>query len=356
MADLNITEPHIWCKATDHIPEQIELVQKLIDKGVTYETSDGIYFDTTKIDDYGKLANLQNQELKEGTRVDMGEKKNPHDFALWKWSERSEGHPEGSQLRQQRQMEWQAFGRAGFPGWHIECSAMSMKYLGEQFDIHCGGIDHVPIHHTNEIAQSETATGKKPWVNYWMHGEFLVINDGKMAKSEGNFITLESLKTKGINPLAYRYFVLQAHYRKQLNFSWEAIGAAEVGLKNLYSKVLELKNKEIKENKEIEKKFKEIINDDLNTSEALALIFSAIKENSISYNQLLDFDKVLGLGFAELQEEHVEIPHEVQTLLDARQKARDEKNYSKSDELRDEIKALGFEVEDTSEGQKIKKI
>ncbi|MBU2542036.1 cysteine--tRNA ligase, partial [Patescibacteria group bacterium] len=237
--DLNIEEPNIWCKATDHIPEQIKLVQKLIEKGVTYETSDGIYFDTTKIDDYGKMANLKNQKLKAGERVDMGEKKNTTDFSLWKWSSRhSELHPErptgseGSLSSPKRQMEWKAFGRMGFPGWHLECSAMATKYLGEQFDIHCGGIDHIPVHHTNEIAQSETATGKKPWVKYWLHNEFLNMANpstgaqGKMAKSAGNFITLDTLKTHNINPLAYRYFLLQTHYRKQLSFSWEALEAA----------------------------------------------------------------------------------------------------------------------------------
>ncbi|MBI2436679.1 MAG: cysteine--tRNA ligase [Candidatus Magasanikbacteria bacterium] len=351
LVDLHITEPKIWCKATDHIPEQIELVQKLIDKGVTYETSDGIYFDTTKIDDYGKLANLKNQELKEGARVDMGEKKNPHDFALWKFS------PEG----EQRQMEWTAFSRQGFPGWHIECSAMSMKYLGEQFDIHCGGIDHVPIHHTNEIAQSETATDIKPWVKYWMHGEFLLLDEGKMSKSADNFITLETLKTRNINPLAYRYFVLQAHYRKQLNFSWEALEAAQTGLNRLYETVRSWQNEESKIGcAEYEQKFLDFINDDLNISEALALMQKLIKSDYPIHAKkatLNKFDKVLGLGFAELKEEaEIEIPVEIQTLLDERSQARAEKNWGESDRLRDEIKKLGFEVEDTGDGQKIKKI
>ncbi|MEK7623556.1 MAG: cysteine--tRNA ligase, partial [Patescibacteria group bacterium] len=225
--ELNILPPDIWCKATDNIAEQIAMVQTLIDKGVTYETADGIYFDTTKISDYGKLARLRAQTLQPGKRVEMGEKRNPHDFALWKFS------PTG----EKRQMEWEAFGRKGFPGWHIECSAMSIKYLGEQFDIHCGGIDHVPIHHTNEIAQSETATGKKPWVRYWLHGEFLNIAETKMAKSGENFITLQTIKDRGISPIAYRYFLLQTHYRKQLNFSWEALQAAETGLGNLRDQV-----------------------------------------------------------------------------------------------------------------------
>ena len=205
LKELNIESPTTWCKATDNIPEQIELVQTLIDKGFTYETSDGIYFDTTKFPAYGEMANLQNQELEAGSRVEIGEKKNSHDFALWKFSKPEE----------KRQMEWEAFGRMGFPGWHIECSAMSSKYLGQHFDIHCGGIDHIPVHHTNEIAQSEAAFGEHPWVNYWMHGEFIVLkNDEKMSKSSDNFVTLNTLKEKGIDPLAYHFFLLQTHYRK----------------------------------------------------------------------------------------------------------------------------------------------
>ncbi len=367
--DLNIEKPDVWCKATDHIQEQIDLVQKLIDKDVTYETSDGIYFDTTKIDDYGKMANLKNQELKAGERVEIGEKKNPTDFALWKWSERhSELHPErpkGSE-GSQRQMEWNAFGKKGFPGWHIECSAMSMKYLGEQFDIHCGGIDHIPVHHTNEIAQSETVTGKKPWVKYWLHNEFLNMGTEKMAKSAGNFITLDTLKEKGINPLAYRYFLLQTHYRKQLNFSWEALEAAQTGLDRLYKETLKLSSPARGEVAEPVKqgevggvgaKFLEKINDDLNTPEALAIVWSALKNNQLDYSTLLEFDKVLGLGLANIKEkEKTEIPNEVQKLLDERAQAREAKDYKKSDDLRDEIKKLGFEVKDMSDGQEINKV
>lgn len=346
---LNIEEPNIWCRATDHIQEQIKLVQKLIDKKVTYETSDGIYFDTTKINDYGKMANLKNQTLQAGARVELGEKKNPHDFALWKFSQPNE----------KRQMEWDAFGKKGFPGWHIECSAMSMKYLGEQFDIHCGGIDHVPIHHTNEIAQSETATGKKPWVKYWMHGEFLVMGSDKMAKSTGNFITLDTLKEKNINPLAYRYFLLQTHYRKQLNFSWEALEAAQNGLSNLYKEVLKCHSRE-SANPEITKKFLEAINNDLDTPKALAIVWEGLKNNEIDYKTLLNFDKILGLELNKktLKQENKKttIPTEIQTLLDQRSEARKNKNWTESDRLRDEINELGYSVEDTKDGQKISKI
>jgi len=348
LQSLNIIEPDKWCKATDHIKEQIKMVQKLIDKGYTYETSDGIYFDTTKVEDYGKLANLKNQELKEGARVDMGEKKNPHDFALWKFS------PSGSP----RQMEWSAFGKKGFPGWHIECSAMSMKYLGEQFDIHCGGIDHVSIHHTNEIAQSEAVTGKKPWVKYWLHGEFLNMGSGKMAKSGDNFVTLDTLIQKGINPLAYRYLLLQTHYRKQLSFSWEALEAAQRGLERLYSEAIRLKKDKIEINgdKEIDDKFLNTINDDLNTPQALAVVWEAVNKKTIDYDTLIKFDEVLGLNIKDTKIQgynEIEIPNEIQKLLDLRQTARDEKNWSESDRLRDEIKKHGYSVDDTGEGQKI---
>jgi cysteinyl-tRNA synthetase len=340
-SDLNIEPPTTICKATDNIPEQIALVQALIDKGVTYETSDGIYFDTTTINDYGKLAQLEKQKLKAGSRVDMGEKKNPHDFALWKFS------PVG----EKRQMEWSAFGRMGFPGWHIECSAMSMKYLGEQFDIHCGGIDHVPVHHTNEIAQTETATGKKPWVNFWLHGEFLNIADAKMAKSGDNFITLQTLKNKGISPLAYRYFLLQAHYRKQLTFSFEALEAAESGLENLRERVL-LAPKNIAESESIKDSFLKAMNDDLNSPEALAILWSALKENKIDQKTILEIDKILGLKL-ETEKKAIAIPDEVLNILKLRKKARSEKNWTESDRLRDEIAKLGFVVKDTANEQHV---
>ena len=343
LTDLNIKEPKIWCKATDHIEEQIDLVQNLIDKNLTYETSDGIYFDTTKIEDYGKLALLDKQELKAGARVNMGEKKNPRDFALWKFSKKDET----------RQMEWDAFGKKSFPSWHIECSAMSIKYLGNNFDIHCGGIDHIPIHHTNEIALSEALIEKKPWVNYWLHGEFLVINEGKMAKSEGNFLTIESIKIKNISPLAYRYFLLQTHYRKQLNFSWKALEAAQNGLNNLRKTI-----KNIPENTTIDplirKQFQDAINDDLNTPEALAIIWTGLKNNNINLEMIIEFDKVLGLNLNEDKKE-VKIPEEVQELLNKRQKARDDKNFEEGDRLRDEILELGFIVDDSTEGQKLEK-
>lgn len=341
MAALNITEPNVWCKATDHIPEQIALVETLTDNGYTYTTSDGIYFDTTKDPDYGILANLRNQELKAGARVELGEKRNVHDFALWKFTAPGE----------KRQMEWFAFGQMGFPGWHIECSAMAMKYLGDHFDIHCGGIDHVPVHHTNEIAQTESATGKTPWVNVWMHGEFLKIEDAKMAKSGENFLTLQSLIDNGYSPLAYRYFLLQAHYRKQLAFSWEALDAAAEGLKRLRKQVQEMS---AMGEGEFLKKFEEKINDDLNIPEALALLWTGVKENNVSKEMAEKMDAVLGLDlFAKDHDAPMEIPSDIQKLLDARAAARAEKNWKESDRLRDGIREQGFEVEDSADGQRV---
>jgi cysteinyl-tRNA synthetase len=381
LADLNILEPDIWCKATDHIAEQIAQVQTLIDKDYTYETSDGIYFDTTKFPQYGEMALLHKQELQAGVRVDLGEKKNAHDFALWKFSSPNE----------KRQMEWKAFGRMGFPGWHIECSAMSMRYLGKHFDIHCGGIDHIPVHHTNEIAQAECAGANHPWVNFWMHGEFLLIDAGKMSKSDENFITLDTLIKKGYSPLAYRYFLLQAHYRKQLNFSWEALEAAEKGLNKLYeffSTRLPLDLLDDKENESYLKIIEEVkkdnntldystakrkleilieaISNDLNTPECLGLLNKYINEDfgsSISPSAwamvVHEIDKILGLNLREgaykiyNQKKNTIIPDEVKKLLDERETARTEKNWGESDRLRDEIAHLGFEVKDTADGQEV---
>jgi len=347
MQNLNILEPTVWCKATDHIDEQIDQVQALVDRGFAYTTSDGIYFDTTKIDDYGKLAQLEKQQLEAGARVDMGEKKNPHDFALWKFTKPGE----------KRQMEWEGFGKIGFPGWHIECSAMSMKYLGEQFDIHCGGIDHVPVHHTNEIAQAESATGKKPWVNVWMHGEFLLVDDpstgaqGKMAKSGDNFLTLARLREEGIAPLDYRYFLLQAHYRKQLGFSWDALKAAAEGLKTLRQRVSKIFIKNGGDPK-LSRAFFAAMDNDLHTPEALAILQSGLKNNQVSLEMITEFDKILGLDLLNHVEE-VEIPEDVNVLLEKRRKAREEKDWAVSDRLRDEIEHLGFVVEDTGGEQKI---
>lgn len=342
--DLNILEPSIFCKATDHIPEQIAMVEKLIEKGFTYTTSDGIYFDTTKVANYGELVNLQNQELQAGARVEMGEKRNPHDFALWKFS--AEGET--------RQMEWQAFGHKGFPGWHIECSAMATKYLGEQFDIHCGAVDLAPVHHTNEIAQTESVTGIRPWVKTWMHGEFLTVDGGRMSKSQENFLTLDLVKEKGFDPLAYRYFLLLAHYRKQLSFSWEALEAAQNGLHNLRNKIAQIPDHVAKDQHHSEA-FLSAINDDLNMPEALAVLWNGVKEGTLSLETVIHFDKVLGLNLHQPKITEEPIPVEIQKLLDERVTARDDKNWARSDELRDQIIAAGYELEDSKDGQKVKR-
>lgn len=340
--DLHILEPNTWCKATDHIQEQIDMVQTLLDKDFAYTTSTGIYFDTTKDENYGALAQLEKQDLQAGARVDMGEKKNLHDFALWKFTPENET----------RQMEWDAFGKKGFPGWHIECSAMATKYLGVQFDIHCGGIDHIPVHHTNEIAQTEAATGVTPWVNMWLHGEFLNVGGDKMSKSEDNFLTIQLLKDKGYDPIAYRYFILQAHYRKQLAFSWEALDAATAGLSRLRGKVTSLAENTQGDPK-VEHAFMDAINDDLNTAEALGILQQGLKDNLVSLEMITNFDKILGLNLRDHSEKEVEIPNEVQELLDQRQVARDNKDFELSDTLRDKIKEHGFNVEDTQNGQTI---
>ncbi|MBT4153485.1 MAG: cysteine--tRNA ligase [Candidatus Magasanikbacteria bacterium] len=341
IAQLNIIEPTIWSKATDHIPEQIAMVEKLTEKGHTYQTEDGIYFDTTSIDDYGKLVDVDKQELQAGVRVDMGGKKNPHDFALWKFTRAGET----------RQMEWDAFMRKGFPGWHIECSAMAQKYLGDQFDIHCGGIDHKPVHHTNEIAQTEASTGKKPSVQVWMHNEFLVLQgEEKMSKSGDNFMTLSKITEDGIPPLAYRYYLLQAHYRKQLAYSTEALQGAAQGLKTLKRLVAAIPDRSPGD-LTVTEAFMQAVNDDLNTPEALAVLFTALKRGSVSKEQVMQFDKILGLDL--LKQSIVNIPDDVQVLVDKRAAARTKKDFALSDALRDEIATHGFSVKDGSNGQEI---
>ncbi|MBS3073375.1 cysteine--tRNA ligase [Candidatus Pacearchaeota archaeon] len=352
---LNIQEPDIWCRATEHIKEQIELIKKLEEKGYTYKIeNDGIYFDTSKLKDYGKLAKLKKQNLKAGARIAFASgKRNITDFALWKFS------PEDSK----RQMEWPSPWGIGFPGWHVECSAMSMKYLGETFDIHCGGIDHIPVHHANEIAQSEVATGK-PFVNYWLHGNFLVLNKGKMAKSSGAFLKLQSLLEKGYEPLSYRYFCLTAHYRNELVFSWENLDAANAAFKNLKNKIREIKSNlcgsaRSSHVQEYKQQFIEAINEDLDIPKALVIFWKALKDNELSntekYGLIIDFDKIFGLGLDSIKEEEVIINEELKELIAEREKSRKDKKWKKADEIRDKIKKLGFIVEDSEDGPKLKR-
>ena len=345
---LNILEPDIWCKATDHIKEMLKLIEILEKKGYTYRTEDGIYFDSSKFKDYGKLAKLKKEKLKAGARIDIKNKKNITDFALWKFSPKDK----------KRQMEWKSkWNERGFPGWHIECSAMSMKYLGEHFDIHCGGIDHIPVHHTNEIAQIEGATGKK-WVNYWLHGEFLVLDKDKMAKSGENFIILKNLEEKGFNALDYRYLVLGAHYRKKLNFSFENLESARNGFLSLKERVKEFKKSKDEKGsiEEYEKRFLESIDDDLNMPKALGVLWELIKDKKIGgkkkYKVILDFDRVLGLGLNKVKEE--KIGKELLELIKEREKARKEKNWKEADKIRDRLKKRGVVLEDSKEGVKWK--
>lgn len=343
---LNILDPDEWPRATEYIQEQIDLIKILETKGYTYKTSDGIYFDTSRFENYNKLSHLDLETLREGARVEKNdEKKNPTDFALWKFS------PAG----EKRQMEWGSPWGVGFPGWHIECSAMSAKLLGDNLDIHCGGMDHINVHHTNEIAQSEAATGKK-FFNFWMHGAFLNIAGGKkMAKSAENFLTLENaLEKKNISPLTYRFAVLGTHYRKPMEYSEEIIKNAENGYQHLINQVRELGDKEGSVNQEFKNKFLEAINDDLNTPQALAVAQELLKSGLSREDKLatiLDFDKVLGLGLDVPGEEN--IPDDINELKIAREKARKDKNWEESDRLRDEIEKKGYVVEDGKDGMRI---
>lgn len=346
MKELNLNSPDIWCKATQHIKEMIELVKTLEKKGYTYKTSDGIYFDTSKFDNYLKLTGQKPEELKAGARIEIGEKKNPTDFALWIFAV-------GKHKNQI--MTWGSPWGKGFPGWHIECSAMSMKYLGHTLDIHCGGIDHIAVHHTNEIAQSEAATGKQ-FSRYWMHGEFLQVNLGKMAKSAGTFIILKDLKKKGIDPLSYKYLTYQTHYRTPLNFTWESLKSAQNAFDNLKSKILEIKEQagEKDISNEHIKQFECAINDDLNIPKALGVmnkLFKSDLTNKQKYATILRFDKIFGLNLGKIKAN--KIPVEIQKLAKERERARNIKDWSKADELRALSASKGYLIEDTAQGPKI---
>lgn len=349
LEDLNIIPPNKYCKATDYIKEQLNLIKILDKKGFTYTTSDGVYFDTSKLKDYGKLAQLKKQSLKKGARVGMKEKRNLHDFALWKLS------PKNSI----RLMEWDSPYGIGFPGWHLECSAIASAELGQPFDIHCGGIDHIPVHHTNEIAQSEAAYGK-PLANYWLHGEFLTVKDEKMSKSSGNFITLDTLKEKNFNPLAYRFLLLQSHYRKQILFNWKSLQAAQNGLENIFRQIASLKKGAARPDQKFKDRFVKIINNDLDTPSALALLQEVLKSNLPDKEKLatlLDFDRIFGLGFKNsLKKEKIRLPEEIKKIVKERDKARQEKKWKVSDELREELEKRGYRVEDTAQGSVISEI
>jgi len=350
---LNIKPPDIWVKATDTIKDQINLIKILEKKGFTYVIEDGVYFDTSKLKSYGRLWAKKKKKLKAGARVEMVPgKRNSTDFALWKFS------PKGVK----RQMEWKSPWGIGFPGWHTECVVMGVKNLGIPFDIHCGGIDHIEIHHTNEIAQAEAAYGKL-LARYWLHGEFLVLKKGKMAKSKGNIITLKDLIQKGFDPLAYRYLCLNAHYRSKLFFSWEALRGAQNSLENLYEKIREIRenyssnsiSRNLSSVRTYSKKFLNLINDDLNIPQALALMWKLIKDKKVpsseKYKLLLDFDKIFGLNIEKIKK--IKIPKKIRELVEQREKYRKEHYFKKADEIRKKIEGLGYRVEDTERGPRI---
>jgi len=345
-ATLNILPSDVLCRATDHIPEQIDLVRRLEAKGYVYKTADGVYFDTAKFPDYGKLMTREHLDgLRSGARVEENpEKKHRTDFALWKFS------PAG----QKRQMEWDSPWGKGFPGWHIECSAMAMRFLGETFDIHCGGIDHVAIHHTNEIAQSEGATGK-PFARFWMHGEFLLMNNAKMAKSAGGFVKLSDLAEKGFSPLDYRYHGFTAHYRKQLDFTWETLEASKTSRRRLRDAVLSLAGEPSKPAcAEYSSRFRDCLCDDLNMPAALAVVWDALKSDlpgGAKKTFLKEAETVLALDLFRHDGEKALDP-EVARLLVIREEARKRKDFQESDRIRKQIEMLGYVVKDGKDGVK----
>lgn len=347
---LNIDLPDIISKATDNIPEMLEMVKKIVSNGYAYETSNGIYFDVSKLDKYPVLSNNKVEGQEAGARIQVDkEKKNPYDFAIW--IKAPENHL----------MKWDSPWGKSYPGWHLECSAIGKKFLGEHFDIHTGGIDHVPIHHENEIAQSKGATGKIP-ANYWMHTEFLLVDGGKMSKSLGNVYTLDELQERNIEPLAFKLFCYTSHYRNKLNFTFEGVNASEKALGRLREGYIShINGKEIADKDKLEsykKRFTLAINDDLNMPLAMGIVWELIREEKKSpeYAKLLEeFDEVLGLDLKNYKKKSIEIPKDVQNLIEERIEARKNKDWKKSDTLRDMIKIKGFIVKDTPNGVEVEK-
>lgn len=350
LAKLNIGKPEIIAKATDHINDMIKYVEALVEKGYGYETSDGIYFDISKFREYGKLSGLDLEGQRAGARVDVNdEKRNPADFALWK------------KAPKEHIMQWESPWGMGYPGWHIECSAMSRKYLGDTFDIHTGGVDHIPVHHENEIAQSEALVGHKT-VDYWMHVEFMQVDGGKMSKSLKNTYTVSELEQKGYSAMAFRYFCLNTHYRKKLNFTFEGMDAAKTAYNRLLAAVHSHKGgKSFDEEavKKYDELFTEAINDDINIPLGLGVLWNMLKEkpSQAIYDLAMKFDKVLGIALdTESAPEKVEAPEEVIKLAELRLKARKDKDWAQSDVLREQISKLGYQIIDKKDGYDIKKI
>lgn len=359
---MNILTPRTNCKATEHIDDMIDLVQRLEKRGFTYESGGNIYFDSARLPDYGRMALLDRQELQHGVRVEVdSNKRNPLDFVLWFTNSKF-----GKQA-----MVWDSPWGSGYPGWHVECSAMSSRYLGERIDIHTGGIDHIPVHHTNEIAQSEGAFGHH-WVNYWIHNEFLIMKTGKMSKSKGGFLTLQKLIDDGYDPLDYRYFLLGGHYRSQLVFSEESLDGARSARKSLSGRVASFKRETLATDLpdstqlgEVARSrleaFDEALGDDLNTPRALAEMWQLLKDDSIPANErlvaVLDMDGVLGLNLSEAGADDAGAGEndELTVLLQRRQAARDGRDWTAADGIRDELAALGWTVVDTPSGPRLEK-
>lgn len=352
---LQIKEPHVWCRATEHIPQMIALIEEIEGKGFTYRTSDGVYFDTSLLPDYGRLARLDLAGQQAGARIGPNdEKRHPQDFALWKFS------PAG----EQRQMEWDSPWGRGFPGWHIECSAMAAQYLGVPFDIHSGGVDHIPVHHTNEIAQTRAATGEL-LANWWLHGEFLNARDRKMSKSSGGFVTLQSLIDEGFSPLTYRFLTYQAHYRASLTFSHQAMAAAASALQHLHQLYAALPaagpaETEAEADAGSLERFRGALRDDLNAPQALAIVWDVAKSTSIAAPSrratLLAMNDVMPLGLeavAAAPPSAAPPPAEVLALLERRNAARKARDFAAADALRAQITALGYEIRDSAQGSEL---
>jgi cysteinyl-tRNA synthetase len=369
---LDIVPPTVRCRATQHIPEMQELVRRLEDRGLTYQAGGNVYFSIDEFPRYGELALLDRQELKAGARIEVDSaKRNPHDFVLWFTQSKFE----------HQAMQWDSPWGRGYPGWHLECSAMSMKYLGEQFDIHTGGVDHINVHHTNEIAQSEGATGKK-WVNYWLHGEFLIMPSGRMGKSEGNMVTLSTLEEHGYHPLDYRYFLFGAHYRTQLTFSWEALDAAKAARASLIDQLRDLADASpggmdaaadvpVRRRSgsaaasalgpvaaEAADQIDDALNDDLNAPKALGILRALLKREDVPAVErlavALDADQVLGLRMRESVETRSELAPELAAMIAQREEARAARDFATADALRDTLREAGVIIEDTPAGTKWK--
>ena len=355
---LDIIRPDIVCKATDHIQDMIALIQRLEKGGHTYTAGGNVYFSIDSIDDYGKLARLNLDDLRSGARIEIdSNKKNPKDFVLWFTNSKFEGQA----------MTWDSPWGRGYPGWHIECSAMSMKYLGEHFDIHCGGIDAIPVHHTNEIAQSEAATGKT-WVNYWCHGEFLLMGNAKMSKSSGGFVTLPVLEEKGYDALDYRYFCLTGHYRSQLRFSYEGLDAARSARQGLMDRISQLRAEAepspapSEAAEEYMKAFDDAMENDLGAPSALSILWKMIKDGNLSSSDKLaaafHMDGILGLSLDKAvpsSEEKVGSEEDLK-LLEERTAAKKAKDFKRSDEILDDLKRRGYTVKDTPAGAILERI